>query len=167
MMGMVMRPKSVLLAIPRFHVFVLSSLWLANIIWLYVEYSRTGGDDALVPFVYGWIGWWLAILAPYRAGDALFIVLDCIGGVLAMALVGFVQDALRIPRWVAMLYPGLAILIVLQAEIFGPNFVNNILRELLISLGFSIYVVSFLSCVLATGWWIVRKSFVLRDGGRP
>jgi len=68
---------------------------------------------------------------------------------------------------VAMLYPGLAILIVLHAEIVGPNFVGNIVRELLISLSSSIYAVSFLSCVLAAGWWIVRKSFVLRDGGRP
>lgn len=150
---MAKRPKSMSIEIPLFHIFVLPSLWLVDIVLLAVAYWDTEGE--LAPFFVGWVGGWLALIGGSTGSYILALVFNCIGGVLMMALIGFFQDVLRVPKWVCVFYLVGAVVVAVYlsgvAHIFG--------RTILVSFGINIYVVSFLTCAIALGWRIGRKWF--------
>ena len=77
-----------------------------------------------------------------------------------MALIGFFQDVFRIPKWVVVLYPALAVVVLLYAAFYGTGdhgSCGDYVRGVVVCLCPSIYAVSFLSCLFALGWWSVRK----------
>jgi hypothetical protein len=158
---MAKRPETVTVEIQLFHVFVLPALWFVDMLWLWIVCLGVNGGKGMPPIVLGWVGWWLACFAMPLKSIVPFILLDCIGGVLTMGLMGFFQDALRVPKWVVAMYPALTIILVAHAAVREvnsfPSSSGDFIRGTLAGLCVSIYAVSFLSCLLAVGWWIVRK----------
>ncbi len=155
---MAKRPETVTVEILLFHVFVLPALWLVDIVWLTIIFWGTEGSYA--PLILGCVGFWLGFIGASTGSDILALVFNCIGGVLVMALIGFFQDVFRIPKWVVALYPALAVVVLLYAAIYGTGdhgSYGEYVRGVVVCLCPSIYVVSFLSCLFAFGWWSVRK----------
>ena len=152
--------KAETVEIELFHVFVLPTLWLCTMLGIWIAFWNIGDDRILFLFTSGWVGWWLGCIGMALNSVFLFILLNSIGGVLAMTLVGFIQDLLHVRKWVAIVYPGSMVLFMIYARISGIDFPESrgdFIRSLLATHCLSIYVVSFFSCLLALGWCGTQK----------
>jgi tellurite resistance protein TehA-like permease len=132
---------------------LLPAIWLICIIALDVSLLGMTGDRRMVIVIAGFAGLWLTSLSGHASPPIVDSVLLGTGGVLVMALVGFFQDALRVPRRVCLFYPTMAVaaLIVLAGidDLLGPN--------LFVYMCMSLYLVSTASCLVCVG-----RSFIFR-----
>ncbi len=145
-----------------FHAYWLPSMWLAAILvlWCNAWLGNWHGDRMLYVFIAGLAGLWADMLLPPTTPSFLWFVMQCIGGVPVMALLGVFQDALHVPRRVVLLYlmaPCLSFigLAILQGGFDAPEF---LVRLFLVHFCIDLYIVSLGSCALYLILFVGRKS---------
>ncbi len=139
-----------------FHVFVLPALWFITMLGVWTAFWNIGDERALFFYTSGWVGWWLGFVGMILNSAFLFILLNSIGGILAMALVGLIQDILRIRKWMVLLYPATAIImVILGSQELGSR--GEYLRSFLAASCLSTYLLSVLFCLLGFIWLSTRQ----------
>jgi hypothetical protein len=94
-----------------FHLWCLPALWLAamGFLWADMVIRNLHGESSTSVVIAGIAGLWLTDLCGLAPGLALTLLSQGVGGVMVLALVGFFQDLLGVPRKIVVLYLSTAI----------------------------------------------------------
>ncbi len=147
-----------------FHVWCLPAVWLipVGILWGISSVMSLRGDANTAATIAGIGGLWLADALGGHHGILPNGVAVCIGAVLSMAVVGLLQDLLRVPRRIIVLYDAVPLvsftcLHVLLGRSVGEREVLTYVRWLLLHFSGALYVIPPLSCTLYLVFLVARK----------